>query len=285
MSTETENNKPNKSSDLILIDKILNNDILKQKVELWSEEGVINLVHPEWKSVLNNQPLFQKYQNKQVEFTTKQEPNKHYIKHYIKQKDDQLQVLVAGYFRVISNTSSMGDNGSVTVVSCPSLDEIGKVLCNKQYIPNTKLYINSCGGICPACRPNNIQQNNLWCIKNTQVFTKEGIHLATRSYIETVYKASSMAIANIEINMTYDFSNMSKIGGRIKSICFIQECLLRPEEEHIESEILSLNEVRKQNEEETLVEKKCNTIFAMPEGMELKNNEPGYEVTTTKLQN
>lgn len=227
------------SIDQVIINKVLSNSILKKKVDNLNEPGIINLIDPEWSSILNNNPIYQMYKNDAVEYVTKNDTSKHYTLHYIKNRENYFQILVAGYFSVVP-VSPKCTSGAIQVRSCKAITEIGNVMSGEhQFCEYCKFFVDNCKGICPSCRAADIPLDNIWCIQNTQVFTKKGIAFAHRKYLEAIFRSSSLAIALIQINTKFNFSNFCKLGGNIKSIIFIQESLLRPDENI--QEILTLD--------------------------------------------
>ncbi|GBM91818.1 hypothetical protein AVEN_15697-1 [Araneus ventricosus] len=229
------------SLDQNIIRKVLNNPILKAAVDNYCEPGVINLIGPEWKTKLENNFIYQKHKEGSVKYSTNlsnQNNAKSYLsKRNIINKEDCFEILVTGYFKVLTNspplnsppTNSTPDSVIVSTY-CKPIKEIGNVMCKQEFLQNCKFYMQSCGGICPSSREVDLPPDNMWSIKDTKVYTPKGIVNATRSYVQTVFQNPNIGIARISITMKYYFGNNSKIGGTVRSMIFIQENLLRSEE-------------------------------------------------------
>ncbi|GFU40156.1 uncharacterized protein NPIL_271111 [Nephila pilipes] len=255
--------------DNYIINKVLSNEILKEAIQNLCEPGVINLIDENWINILKNSPVYQKHETKDV-FSRpylSTEANKAPVtKQYILDLEDNFDVLVVGYFKP-------GKKDSIKQSSCKPLDEIGTVLCKHPCLPSN-FFVNTCNGICPSCRRFDELRNNSWCIKDTKVYTPEGIKNASKAYIQSIFKTPNLAIARLVINMKYYFNNYYKIGGRVKSITFIQESLLQEESENME-DVLTIEQTH-------FVPAKLpeNSIMAIPEGMK---TEPTFQVKSTPL--
>ncbi|GFT17249.1 uncharacterized protein NPIL_619791 [Nephila pilipes] len=263
-----------------IIHKVLSNKILKDAIENLCEPGVLNLIDEKWMDILKNSPVWQKHETVnafgRVYVTTDAETKIPISKQYVLNSEDNFDVLVVGYFKTIAT------NNAVKQSYCKPLDEIGNLLCKNKCLPSN-FFINSCNGICPSCRKFDTLRNNKWCLKDTKVYTPEGIKNASKSYIQTIFKTSDLAIARLVINMKYTFNNYYKIGGRVKSIVFIQESLLREDSEEMR-EVLTTENAHfvptQLPEVDVLTQRAENSVLAIPQEMK---EETTFQVQSTSM--
>lgn len=286
-----------KEQDLneILIKKISNNTELFKSINREQEEpGVINLITPSWKSVLENNSVYLRHKDNKVPYANqinKSTESSHINKYIIIGREDRFQLLVVGYFRV-ELSKSKDPYHTLTVDNCKPLDFIGNLMCQEQpkatYATNSKFFMLTCNGDCPKCRKYKIQnvripKDNQWCLTATKVFTSKGIELGTREYCAAVFNRPTIAIVRLEVNMKYFYNNgnSSKIGGIVKSVLFVQESLLQNDEDI--KGILTLND--NDLPDSFLNEEEEEDLIAIPIGANIKREaEEEYEIESKKIK-
>lgn len=283
----------------ILIQKISSNEeLFKSIVREQSEPGVINLISPSWKNILDNNCVFLRHKEDKVKYSDpiKSPESSHLMKYSIIGQEDKLQLLLVGYFRV-ELSKSKEPYHTLTVDNCKPLDYVGKVMCQKQpnatYASNSKFFVTTCNGDCPNCRKYklkyaNVPKDNKWCLTSTKVFTSKGIELGTKEYCAAVFHRPTIAIVRLEINMKYFYNNgnSSKIGGVVKSVLFVQESLLRDDEDI--KGILTLNDDASYVPESFLSNEQAaedENLFAIPKGAVVKHEaEDEFQVESKKIK-
>ncbi|GFT61740.1 uncharacterized protein TNCV_2563721 [Trichonephila clavipes] len=205
-----------------MIEKVLSNKILKDAIQDLCEPGVMNLIDPNWELILQNSLVYQKHENENVfgKGYNSAGAKIPITKYYIMDTDNNFDILVVGEFRITKDDS-------IQKHKCKPLDKIEYIMCKEKCPPST-FFMESCNGICPECRKFKNIENNKWCMMETKCFTRTGLYSASKEYFKNIFNNSeALAIARIRINMKYQFMNNVKIGGKIKSIIFIKDNLLR----------------------------------------------------------
>ncbi|GFQ68221.1 uncharacterized protein TNCT_730161 [Trichonephila clavata] len=223
-----------------------------------SQNGILNLVREDWKSVLENNPIYQDFDKKKPMFSALQQKE-----HISLQKvlfNNVLNIVVAGtwniYFNknvatIVSNECKPLENLSVKMTHDCENTELSKV---------SRFFVGNCNPMfCNACRKTRHKlgmelksDKNQWCILTTKVFDGEKIRNTFKNNIEKDFVGSTFyGILHVEVNQRYFYntyeSNNSKrvkIGGICKEmILFKENCLLPCENLDIDLIICDTNSV------------------------------------------
>lgn len=250
------------------INKVLDDKILSGAVNKIVEPGVLNLITPDWKAVLQNDVIFQNHKDKKVEFSN---PIKvqHITKSSIIKSENNFDIAFVADVKVDST------NGSIVIQFSPPIVEIGKVMCEKEFMQNCRFFLPICKGLCPACRSiKGLKPGNDWCTQATFTYTPDGISIGTQRYLTTMFRSPTLAILRVNINMRYNFGANSKIGGKINTIIFIQENLMKPK---FGTEIVDV---------EDKINPPTEAVFGIPYGMTMDTEpEEEYDVEATSMTN
>lgn len=219
------------------IERVYSNSVLKKAVEEMCEgTGALNLVDPEWKNLLQNNELYQKYRARKIKFskgkTSKQE--KIHVRNVIGM-NNCFNVVVVGYW-TLDCTKEKADTSFICRL-CSPLTEIGNCMSehdHMKYSDNCRLFVEKCDpGFCVSCKnaAKKLQvfdPKNDWCIVKTKVFNGACIKHVFKTSVEHVFGAGCcMGIFNVLITSRYTYGEENyKIGGTIRDMILFKESSL-----------------------------------------------------------
>ncbi|GFY66922.1 uncharacterized protein TNIN_179511 [Trichonephila inaurata madagascariensis] len=226
---------------MAFLNHVFESPVLMEEAKRISEgqNGILNLVRSDWKSVLENNPIYQDFDKKKPMFSAPQQ--KEYISLQKVLFNNVLNVVVAGTWNIYFNKNV------VTIVSneCKPLEDLSEKMthdCENTELSNvSRFFVGNCNPMfCNACRKTRHKlgmelksDKNQWCILKTKVFDGEKIRNTFKNNIEKDFVGSTFyGILHVEVNQryfynTYEKMKKVKIGGVCKEmILFKENCLL-----------------------------------------------------------
>lgn len=223
----------------VLVANIISNDVLSKAVlELQERTKALNLITPEWKSLLENTPAYRVHTTGKATYFTGRpcKSEKAYLKP-LKYKNEMYSVIVAGEWYL-----SKMENGEFSIVcrECEPLRYIAlsmKVNDESQLHDGGRFFIRICKpSFCHTCAESHINHKvpileKNWCVKSLRVFNGNGIkNEFTKNLQETLLTLGKfMGIMHMIIDRRTTYgSNNYKIGGIIEELIVFQNSVLLP---------------------------------------------------------
>lgn len=212
-----------------LIKKVSEHPVLTKWIEkrTRNDPRIINTISTDWKSILNNNPIFQEYINGTVDYLKyESKANKAINNFRVRDYSKNINILVLGSFRVSKESEDSNGKSKLKLVESVPLQFVGDVMAlnfKKSILHNPSFYFNGCKGLCLKCRNYKVPDDNVWCIQEAIVYRGGQLQYALREYCDSSFDNPSKAILHLEIHMGCTFGEKCKIGGTVKTVIFIDE--------------------------------------------------------------
>lgn len=224
-----------------LVQCILNNDILSKAVkDLANRTKVLNLITPEWKSVLENNEIYQLHLSGKAQYSTGHSvaKEKAYCKR-LKYKNEMFTFIIAGEW---SLSKSKDKEDEYSIVSRGS-EPLQLIAYSMRENPGTSLhdggrfFIRHCNpDLCSDCRLVHQKYKvpfalHNWCVKSLQTFDGTQLSITFASKLQECLPklGSFMGIFRMEIQSRLTFgSNCYKISGMVDEMIIFQHSILLP---------------------------------------------------------
>lgn len=221
------------------IQRIQNIPILSRHIQnMELTTNYLNLVVPEWESVLKATDVYDKHAKRSVRYANGRQGEKKFCNQNVLDMDDYYNVIVAGYWHFAPLTDQ---SETVTIVcrQCKPLSLIGESMSeNNMHIfrSNSRFFIESCdGSICAACQSCSNKSLSLeyptdnWCIQSTRIFDGQNVKNMLKCQILKVFSNGRVfnGILRLSVKSRCKFGdNCYKIGGVCKEMLIFPDSAL-----------------------------------------------------------
>lgn len=229
-----------------LIQCTLKCPILANAIEkMASDSGMLNLIHPDWESRLNEYPVHQLHLKKEVAFSKGRlcSNDKAYIRNIARKSNSYNVIVLASLACTRRKPQEVdGSPGDLYFIAreCPPLTRIAEAMKespNQKLHDGANLFMEYCNPfLCNICMTEHTKHhipydNQNWCVLKTRKFDGEELTHDFKNVLGPILERAGSFLAILQLNIytrTTFGDDKFKIGGKISNLIVFQESAIQP---------------------------------------------------------